>query len=231
MKSISLRQINNNIVKRCIKCNRKLSLEKFGKDQNRKDGFYPWCKECKNQYGREKYPKYKERISKRQKQYQKENKEIIKQKNKKHRQENLEIYRKRSIEFYLKNKNNIKKKHQLYRLNNKEKIKQKNKIYSFKNKEKISQYAKQHNRSLQGRDMRSKRLYGVSVSDMLEWQNYKCAICQQVENGRQLSIDHCHKTGQVRMLLCGPCNHGGGIIDNIELLRARIEYLEVYKSP
>jgi hypothetical protein len=41
-----------------------------------------------------------------------------------------------------------------------------------------------------------------------------------------LSVDHCHKTGKVRALLCIPCNTGiGSFHDNIETMKAAITYL------
>jgi len=95
------------------------------------------------------------------------------------------------------------------------------------------QKSKKYKDSLRGRNVTSNQMYGVSVSDLLEWQNHKCAICQKEDkkDKRHLHIDHCHKTGRVRMLLCHGCNTASGIADNIELLKAKIEYLEVYKSP
>ena len=57
--------------------------------------------------------------------------------------------------------------------------------------------------------------YGITLKDydrMFKKQNGLCAICNRPE-GRQrngtrfnLSIDHCHNTGQVRKLLCAGCN-------------------------
>ncbi len=71
---------------------------------------------------------------------------------------------------------------------------------------------------------------GLVRNQMLEWQDRKCAICGIKENGKKLHVDHDHKTGEVRMLLCGGCNNGGGITDNPTLLRAKAEYLEAYQS-
>src|SRR5437899_2095205 len=47
--------------------------------------------------------------------------------------------------------------------------------------------------------------YGLTVSDyetMLRTQNCCCAICAQPK--KRLAVDHSHKTGKVRGLLCGP---------------------------
>jgi len=54
-----------------------------------------------------------------------------------------------------------------------------------------------------------------------------CAICRKPEKGRaRLAVDHCHKSGVVRGLLCRKCNNGiGHFDDSVELLRAAIAYL------
>lgn len=70
---------------------------------------------------------------------------------------------------------------------------------------------------------------------MLEEQNNKCAICNREERRKSrtdgkicaLAIDHCHKSGKIRALLCHACNTGiGKFEDNIELLQSAIRYLE-----
>lgn len=84
------------------------------------------------------------------------------------------------------------------------------------------------------RDGIIRRQYGITLADyeeLLETQNFKCAICgneDEVE-GRRLAIDHCHESGDVRGLLCGKCNRGLGLFyDNPELLSNAIEYLNQY---
>lgn len=61
---------------------------------------------------------------------------------------------------------------------------------------------------------------------MLKKQNGKCAICREPEVKRRMSVDHCHKTGKVRGLLCQMCNTSlGGFKDNPKLLKKAINYL------
>lgn len=68
---------------------------------------------------------------------------------------------------------------------------------------------------------------------MLEEQNGVCAICRCKEkiinkNGKKwlLAIDHNHKTGKIRGLLCNSCNIGlGRFNEDIKLLKKAIEYL------
>jgi len=65
-------------------------------------------------------------------------------------------------------------------------------------------------------------------------QNGKCAICKKPETRktgnkiRELSIDHCHKTGKVRGLLCDSCNNGlGRFKDSVKLLESALKYLKL----
>ena len=57
------------------------------------------------------------------------------------------------------------------------------------------------------------RSFGIDISQynlLLESQNYRCAICKSKETGtpgrKHFNIDHCHKTGKIRGLLCRYCN-------------------------
>ena len=74
-----------------------------------------------------------------------------------------------------------------------------------------------------------KTKYGITPDDyqqMLESQDYSCLICGGEEVDRTLAVDHCHDTGVVRGLLCGPCNRGLGLFkDNPLLLESAAEYL------
>lgn len=64
-------------------------------------------------------------------------------------------------------------------------------------------------------------------SDMLERQGHGCAICRKTSNGRRLSVDHCHETGNIRGLLCDASNTSiGKFENNPDRLRVAIAYLE-----
>ena len=57
--------------------------------------------------------------------------------------------------------------------------------------------------------------------------NGTCNICGVKESGRRHAIDHDHKTGEVRGLLCSGCNTSLGFMkDSPELLRKAAKYLE-----
>lgn len=77
-----------------------------------------------------------------------------------------------------------------------------------------------------------KRNYGITPEDyneMFEAQEGCCAICSthQVSMKHKLHVDHCHKTGKVRGLLCKNCNLAlGNFQDSTKLLLKAIQYLE-----
>jgi hypothetical protein len=75
------------------------------------------------------------------------------------------------------------------------------------------------------------REYNLSEEDylkLLEKQNNKCKICNKPEkSGRNLAIDHCHKTNKIRGLLCNQCNRALGYLkEDINLFEAAIKYLK-----
>lgn len=71
--------------------------------------------------------------------------------------------------------------------------------------------------------------YNMTVEQydqLFDMQDGKCAVCGSRVFGR-LPVDHCHRTGRVRGLLCHRCNRALGLIgDSVELLRKAIDYLE-----
>lgn len=75
--------------------------------------------------------------------------------------------------------------------------------------------------------------YGITSEQywaLYEAQGGVCAICQRAKGTarRKLSVDHNHKTGEVRGLLCGPCNRDvlGHLRDDPAALRRGADYLE-----
>lgn len=86
---------------------------------------------------------------------------------------------------------------------------------------------------------RQVRKYGISSEDyeaIVYAQNGRCAICGEIpESGkgkRGLHIDHDHKTGRFRALLCANCNQAlGKVKENIDILWRMIIYLRRWKEP
>jgi hypothetical protein len=77
-----------------------------------------------------------------------------------------------------------------------------------------------------------RREYGLTPAQydaLLASQQGRCAVCSTDDPAPLacLCVDHCHKTGAVRGLLCFNCNVSiGRMRDDPELLKAAITYLE-----
>lgn len=80
------------------------------------------------------------------------------------------------------------------------------------------------------------RAYGITTDDydrMFAEQRGVCLICDQPETAmrdgkvKPLAVDHDHRTGQVRALLCHRCNAAIGLMfDDPDRLREAATYLE-----
>jgi len=81
-----------------------------------------------------------------------------------------------------------------------------------------------------------KRTYNLTIEeylDIAERQQFKCAICGKdnfkmaEHHSGVLVVDHDHKTGNVRGLLCHNCNRALGLFqDDMSILSHSIKYLE-----
>ena len=70
--------------------------------------------------------------------------------------------------------------------------------------------------------------FGITVEtlDELLAANDVCKICNKELTIKH--IDHCHKTGKIRGVLCNACNTGlGKFKDDVEMMRKAIRYLEL----
>lgn len=91
---------------------------------------------------------------------------------------------------------------------------------------------------LRSRGYTLKRKYGITAAEydaMLASQAGRCAICASNDpktKSGYFHVDHDHETGQVRALLCKPCNHVLGFAsDNPETLMAAAVYLSKFSAP
>lgn len=76
------------------------------------------------------------------------------------------------------------------------------------------------------KDYKLRARYGITMEDYKKLHELQKGLCKICERQKQLMVDHCHKTGKIRGLLCGKCNKGlGHFLDNREYLKSAIEYL------
>lgn len=98
-------------------------------------------------------------------------------------------------------------------------------------------YAKNRNRHIETRRIRQFGISQDQFNQMLLKQNNVCAICKNPETVvwkktntiKPLCIDHCHKTGKIRGLLCARCNTAIGLFkDSLNALISASEYLKAH---
>ena len=73
-------------------------------------------------------------------------------------------------------------------------------------------------------------LSGDAYEALLEAQNFGCKICGATQSDayhKRLAVDHDHKDGRIRGLLCARCNKILGFaLDSTDILAKAIKYLK-----
>jgi hypothetical protein len=98
-----------------------------------------------------------------------------------------------------------------------------------------------YNRTPRGRDLQIRQQYGLRLGEfdeLMSIQGGACGICEsKVSIGRhgkenRLCVDHDHKTGLVRGLLCHRCNTAlGKFFDDPKLLTRALMWLKQEELP
>lgn len=192
-------------MKLCRKCGKKKGAAEFHKNSSRPDGLFIYCRKCQSKYARSRYRKNPEkwrrcaRLS-----YQKF----------------LERYR------------------AIARIAEKKKWKENPK----KMRKKALKYALENPQV--GKRAALKKRYGMTLEDwerLFKKQKGRCAICKKGQKTTQIThlpgkgkglankslfVDHDHKTGKVRGLLCSKCNTALGLLlDSSEIVQNAFWYL------
>ena len=118
-----------------------------------------------------------------------------------------------------------------YYLKNKEKIRKYKKQYAIKYREKRNALERKDRKDNPEKNRKRwlKRRHNITLEQynfMFEQQGGVCAICGLPETGRVLAVDHNHKTGKIRQLLCNRCNFALGIVENEEFTKKALDYLK-----
>jgi hypothetical protein len=108
------------------------------------------------------------------------------------------------------------------------------------NPDKVKKYRKNFYQSEHGQravvNWNLKKSYGITFeqyNEKFKEQDGKCAICKTHQSllTKRLAVDHDHKTGEIRSLLCHGCNTSlGGFCDDINILESAINYLKIYQN-
>ena len=110
-----------------------------------------------------------------------------------------------------------------YYKDNRDRIRAKTKKWQTDNKEKVSK---------SNFEYKLKNRYNITPKQlevMYEEQDNSCKICNIHKDDTKIGlvVDHCHKTLEVRGLLCHSCNVSlGHLKDDTELLYKAIQYLK-----
>ncbi len=132
----------------------------------------------------------------------------------------------------------MKKAQHKWYLKNKDAVRKQTKQWVSKNKSKYNKYRREwerENRERSGWKREIKISFNITVEqyyEMFSNQDGCCAICGkgQKELNRRLAIDHCHKTGKIRGLLCFDCNTSlGKWNDDIDMVKKALEYLKYHE--
>ena len=122
--------------------------------------------------------------------------------------------------WYVANSEKIKARQAAYYVANSEKIIARSSAYYAANREKRKASIKLRRR------MKKYGLSSEAFQLMLLRQNHACGICKETFLITP-AIDHDHKTGGVRGLLCLRCNTAlGGFRDSLEILESAKQYLQ-----
>ncbi len=188
-------------------------------------------------YNKEFYQKHKKKISEYRKQYRLIHKDILSEQKRRYRIAHKEQCKEEHQRWYLKHREERLQYEKVYNkkyyAKNKDIIREKKKQYNEEHRESIRKVSRERyqNDAIYRETMRKRsyeKKYGITIEDyneMVEKQGGKCLIC-----GKEfkLVVDHNHKTGCVRGLLCPNCNFGIGFLqDDVELLQKAINYLSL----
>lgn len=199
----------------CTKCKEEKNLLEFNKDARTSDGLTRWCRQCYREYNANRHANLTkediDRINVQRGVWRKLNPDKVKEQGRRSRsnltREDKDRRNELSREWH--------KLHPGYAEQQRDKTKSKPDY-----KEKI-------------REKNLRDNFGLTIQqydEMDEQQGHRCAICKSVNLSNKAikhwHIDHCHKTGIVRGLLCDKCNRGLGLFrDNPQILKSVIKYL------
>jgi DNA repair exonuclease SbcCD ATPase subunit len=173
-----------------------------------------------------------------QKAYAESHKEHLKEYKKAYRLANLEKIKKHSKKYRNANKDKIKETNRIYHAENKDERNKQMTKYRIANRDKLNEIAKSKRTPEKNKKYAIKSTYGLTLeqyNSMLNQTGGKCPICD-VEfkrkgdgGGKHPCVDHCHKTGKVRGIICSKCNAGiGNLNDNIQRIRKAADWLESF---
>ncbi|GAB2695958.1 endonuclease VII domain-containing protein [Kitasatospora kifunensis] len=233
-------------MKRCTKCEVEKPLEGFHKSARSPDGRQYWCKPCAIAAAREralrnpdakreadrKYAASEKNKANRKARREGPQREVILEQKRQSWERHKEENARRAREARAAEPERFKEYYQRKYAANKEKILAQNRKWAVANRERVRAYRRQ-------------RSYGITPEEFdrkILDQNGRCEICgiemhlmdERIKGGTTrtgICVDHCHKTGVVRGLICSGCNKGLGYFkDDPARLKAAAGYIAKYQQ-
>ena len=129
-------------------------------------------------------------------------------------------YKRKKREWYLKNKEKVAAQAKAWQEAHPERTRENIARWKTENPERVRVHEQKASRKQR---LKQFDLTVEQYEEILHTQNGQCAICAQLcSSGRRLSVDHNHKTGNVRGLLCTRCNVRLGMIENVRAMRFKL---------
>lgn len=146
---------------------------------------------------------------------------------------NLEKIRAKQKEYYLANRDGICAQARAHRLANLKKDKKQQRANYLSHRQERLAWMKAYYATHKKEQMAYKRMkkYGMSQDDfdaLLEKQGMACAICHRDDwPGKHLPhVDHDHKSGKIRGILCSKCNTALGLVnESLEIIKSMENYI------
>lgn len=161
----------------------------------------------------------------------------MKKYNKEYQYKNREKIKKYKREYNIKNKEKQKEHSKVYRQKNKVKINKRDRVRYLKRKVAVEEYNRKYriNNKEKLKEQYLKKNYGIDYIQhdyVLKQQDSKCAICNIKFNNQIKSlkphVDHDHKTGAFRGLLCNRCNIELGHYEKFKNNPKKVTKIEKY---
>ncbi len=161
--------------------------------------------------------------------YYKKNSEIILANKREYYKDNKEKISKRAELYYKDNKKKISKRAKSYYKNNPGKHYESSKRWYEKNPEKKSES------SWRRQGIKNEKNENFTIIDFFrfaEIQKWNCAICLKhiIELKGELVVDHCHKIGIVRGLVCHRCNTALSYLEEKDFFDKAKSYLTQFNK-
>jgi hypothetical protein len=122
------------------------------------------------------------------------------------------------------------------RIKNQEKIRKYKKEWEIKNKPRLQEKSKEwyNKNAMRVKNTRLIYKFGITLdeyNELLNKQKNSCSICGNPPRLQKFAVDHDHKTGKVRGLLCRDCNVGiGNLKDDPDLIEKAIQYIKKFRE-